>query len=57
MFDTREASNRYYHRYMEKENDKERKKEKKKYIENIKELISFVKGKDPRYKMFILIFE
>ena len=49
MFDTREASNRYYHRYMEKENDKERKKEKKKYIETIKELISFVRGKDPRY--------
>ena len=42
---------------MEKENDKERKKDKKKYIETIKELISFVKWKDPRCKMFILIFE
>ena len=42
---------------MEKENDKERKKDKKKYIETIKELISFVKWKDLRCKMFILIFE
>ena len=32
-------------------------KEKKKYIETIKKLISFVKGKDPRDEIFILIFE
>ena len=32
-------------------------KEKKIYIETIKELISFFKGKDPRYKIFIQIFE
>ena len=52
MYDTREAPNRDVRRYMEKENKVERKKEKKEYIETIKELVSFVKGRDPRYKTF-----
>ena len=52
VYDTREAPNRDVRRYMEKENKVERKKEKKEYIETIKELVSFVKGRDPRYKTF-----
>ena len=57
MYDTREAPNRDVRRYMEKENKVERKKEKKEYIETIKELVSFVKGRDPRYKTFQMALE
>ena len=35
---------------MEKDNKKERVKEKKKYVDTIKELVEFVKKRDPRYK-------
>lgn len=33
---------------MEQENEKERKKEKKQYVNTIKDLVKFVKKRDPR---------
>ena len=53
-WDTREASNRYVKRQMEKENKKERIKQKKNYIKTIKDLISFLKKRDPRYRDYLL---
>lgn len=49
-WDTRDAANRYVKRAMEKENKKERQKEKKTYIKTIKDLVSFLKKRDPRYR-------
>lgn len=43
-----EAPNREYRRYMEKENKKERAKVKKEFNSTIRELVAFVKKRDPR---------
>lgn len=39
---------------MEKENKKERLKEKKTYIKTIKDLVSFLKKRDPRYREYLM---
>jgi len=45
-----EAPNRYVRRQIDKENKKERQREKKNYIKTIKELVEYVKRRDPRYR-------
>jgi DnaJ family protein A protein 5 len=52
-WDTKEAPNRYIRREMEKENKKERLKEKKHYLKTIKDLIDYLKKRDPRYKAYM----
>ena len=47
-YNLKEAQNRYERREMEKENKAERVKERKRYITAIKDLVSFVKKRDPR---------
>lgn len=39
---------------MEKENKKERQKEKKNYIKTIKDLVAFLKKRDPRYRDYLI---
>lgn len=49
-YDTKQAPNRYVRREMEKENKKQRQKEKKHYLKTIKDLVEYLKKRDPRYK-------
>ncbi|EGR29481.1 hypothetical protein IMG5_154640 [Ichthyophthirius multifiliis] len=49
-YNINEAPNRWERRQMEKINKKERFQEKKKYIKTIKELVEFVRRRDPRWK-------
>lgn len=51
-WDTKEAPNRYVRREMEKENKKERQKEKKHYLKTIKDLVEYLRKRDPRYKVY-----
>ena len=37
---------------MEKENKKERQKEKKHYLKTIKDLVEYLRKRDPRYKVY-----
>lgn len=53
-WDTKEAPNRWVRREMEKENKKERQKERKFYIKTIKDLISYLKKRDPRYQDYLM---
>ena len=53
-WDTKEAPNRWVRRQMEKENKKEIQKERKFYTKTIKDLISYLKKRDPRYQSFLL---
>lgn len=48
-----EAQNRWVKRQMEKENKKERFKGKKEYLKIIRELVDFVKCRDPRYREYV----
>lgn len=47
------APNRRVKRIIDKENKKERMKEKKKFNDLVKEIVSFVKKRDPRYQKYI----
>lgn len=47
------APNRRVKRIIDKENKKERLKEKKKFNDLVKEIVSFVKKRDPRYQKYI----
>lgn len=40
-------------REMEKENKKERQKEKKHYLKTIKDLVEYLRKRDPRYKAYM----
>lgn len=49
-WDTRDANNRWVKREMQKINKKQRQGEKKTYIKTIKDLIAYVKKRDPRFR-------
>jgi DnaJ family protein A protein 5 len=49
-YDIRDATDRYVRRRMEQENKKVRTKKRKEYIDQVRDLVEFVKKKDPRVK-------
>ena len=53
-WDTKQAPNRWVRREMEKQNKKERQKERKFYIKTVKDLISYLKKRDPRYQNYLM---
>lgn len=52
-WDTREAGSRWVRREMEKENKKQRQGEKKNYVKTIKDLLAYVRKRDPRFIAYV----
>ena len=52
-YDTTKASFSREKRYMQNENNKERKKEKVKFNQTVRDVLEFVKKRDPRYQAYI----
>lgn len=52
-WDTRDANSRWVRREMEKENKKQRQTERKTYVKTIKDLLSYVRKRDPRFIAYL----
>ena len=52
QYDTRQAGNRWMRREMQKQNKKQRQGEKKMFIKTIKDLVAYVKKRDPRFRQY-----
>ena len=54
-YDTRDAENRWVRREMEKENKKQRLTEKKNYIKTIRDLVGYIRKRDPRFMEYLRV--
>ena len=56
-YDTRDAENRWVRREMEKENKKQRLTEKKNYIKTIRDLVGYIRKRDPRFMEYLRVIK
>lgn len=52
VYNPLEGENRWERRQIEKENRKARKTERQTYVQTVKQLVAYIKKRDPRYKAY-----